>query len=388
MALFKKLLLVGCLMFSWQTSAAEIDFSGFATIAGGLTMDEDEELLGYNDSFSFDNGSLIALQASSDLGNGWGVTTQLLARGSEGWDINAEWAYISYDASDNWRLLFGRQRAPFYMYSDFLDVSYAYHWIKPPAGVYSLPFDVFDGIGSIYTGTLGSFDTTLQLSYGRNSDTAFIFTEEIETDFADIVSASWTMNMDWFTFRASYAQADLTIPFTTIVPLTDGWRNPAFAPLGDFSGIADGLEIVEDKGTFASVGFTIDLETILIVAEYTQIEPSDNFFPDQDSYYISFGKRIGDVLIHFTYGEDEDVSDFSLFSDVPQGVSPQLDGLLLQSQGLLTSVEEDSTSYTLGLRWDVSSSVAAKFEFSKFDDEHPALASEASLFQFALTTVF
>ncbi len=391
MALFKKLLLVCCLLFSWQASAAEIDFSGFATIAGGLTMDEDEELLGYNDNFSFDNGSLIALQASSDLGNGWGVTTQLLARGSEGWDVNAEWAYVSYDASDNWRLLFGRQRAPFYMYSDFLDVSYAYHWITPPTGVYSLPFDVFDGIGSIYTGSLGSFDTTFQLAYGRNSDRAFIFTEEIDTDFADIFSASWTMNKDWFTLRASYAQADLTIPFAGIVPLTDGWRNPAFAPLGDFTGIADELEIVEDTGTFASVGFTIDLDTILIVGEVTQIDPSDNFFPEQDSYYISFGKRIGDVLLHFTYGEDEDVSDFSIFSNasnVPTGISTDFDNLLLQSQGLLTSVEEDSTSYTLGLRWDVSSSVAAKFEFTKFDDEHPIVGAEASLFQFALTTVF
>jgi methyl-accepting chemotaxis protein len=29
-----------------------------------------------------------------------------------------------------------RRRAPFYMYSDFLDVSYAYHWIKAPSGVY------------------------------------------------------------------------------------------------------------------------------------------------------------------------------------------------------------------------------------------------------------
>ena len=80
------------------------------------------------------------------LGDDWAVTTQFVARGSNAWDLEAEWAYISFDASDERRLLFGRQRAPFYMYSDFLDVSYAYHWIKPPSGVYSLPFDVFDGI--------------------------------------------------------------------------------------------------------------------------------------------------------------------------------------------------------------------------------------------------
>ena len=383
MALFKKLLLVCCLLFSWQASAAEIDFSGFATISGGLTLDEDETLIGYDDTFSFDNGSLIALQASSDLGNGWGVTAQLLSRGSEAWDMNAEWAYVSYDATDNWRLLFGRQRAPFYMYSDFLDVSYAYHWISPPNGVYSLPFDVFDGVGSIHNSSLGDFDSTIQLAYGRNRDQAEIFNGVRDTDFSDFASASWTLNRDWLTLRASYARADLVIPFDEFQPLLDGWRSTV-----TFASIADDLELTDDSGDFTSLGFIVDRESFLLIAEMTQVRPGDNFFPDQDSYYVTFGWRFGDVLLHATYGEDEDVADFDIIAGVPLGLDPGLDVLVAQTQGVLTSVEEDSSYFSLGLRWDVSSSVAAKFEVRKFEDEQPFLEAEATLVQFALTTVF
>ena len=384
MALFKKLLLVCCLLFSWQASAAEIDFSGFATIAGGLTSDDDETLAGYDNEFSFDAGSLIALQASSDLGNGWGVTTQLLARGSEAWDLNAEWAYVSYDASDNWRLLFGRQRGPFYMYSDFLDVSYAYHWIKQPTNVYSLPFDVFDGIGSIYSGSMGDFDTTFQLAYGRNNDAAVFLGEERDTDFANFFSASYTINMDWFTMRASYAEAELTIPFDEFTPLFDGWRATPFASIGDE------LEIAGDKGTFASVGFTADLESILILGEFAQVRPDGNFSSERDAYYLTIGKRFGDVLLHVTYGEDERNGDFSILAPVPAGVDPGLDFLLASSTALLTQVAEDSEFYTVGLRWEVSSSVATKFEYTSYENapEYQLIAGDASLFQFALTTVF
>lgn len=368
-------------MFGWQASAAEIDFSGFATIAGGSTFDDEESLQGYDDKFSFANGSLIALQASSDLGDGWGVTTQLVARGSEAWDLTAEWAYISYDASDNWRMLFGRQRAPFYMYSDFLDVSYAYHWIRPPTGVYSLPFDVFDGVGSIYTSSMGEFDSTIQLAYGRNTDTAILLGEERDMDFSDFFSGSWTLNRDWLTLRASYARADLIIPFEETDALMAGWRTTPFA------GIADDLEILDDSGDFSSVGFIVDYESILIIGEYTKVNPGDNFFPEQDSYYVTFGKRFNSVLLHVTFGADENVGDYTILDPVPAGVDAGLDFLLANTTGLIASAEEDSSYVTLGLRWDVADSVAFKVEITDFENDLGP-GTEATLLQFALTTVF
>lgn len=382
MKFLKILVLIGIFLSPIITNANDINFSGFATFAGGSTTNNNETLDGYDDTFAFDTGSLVALQASSDLGNDWGVTIQLLARGSEEWNLNAEWAYLSYDVNDEWRLLFGRQRAPFYMYSDYLDVSYAYHWIKPPSGVYSLPFDVFDGIGSIYTVALGDFDTTFHLVYGRNNDKSPLLGEDRNTDFSDFFSGSITLNRDWLTLRASYARADLLIPINELSSLFDGWR-----ATGTFASIGDQLEIKGDAGDFASVGFIIDYEDYLFVGEYTEVDPGNNLFPKQNSYYLSFGYRIDTILLHFTYGADKDKANFNILNNVPAGVDPGLDFLLTSTNGLLLSTEQDSSFWTLGVRWEVADSMALKMEFTDFKDDRP-LATEASLFQLALTTVF
>ncbi|NOY71468.1 MAG: porin [Gammaproteobacteria bacterium] len=390
----RKTLVFSVFFLPLNLSAGEVDFSGFATLAGGIIFNEstkdttitDDEISyqGYDDDIGFDSKSLVGLQASAELADGWGFTTQFVARGSESWDLNAEWAFLSYDANDNWRFLFGRQRAPFYMYSDFLDVSYAYHWIKPPSGVYSIVFDVIDGVGSIFKSTIGDVDSTVHLTFGRNRDPARILDVDRTSDFPNFFSASWTLNWDWLTFRTSYARTDLSIEFDNISPLLQGWRGTPFAS------IADDLEIKDDTAEFGGIAFTIDYNDYLLTGEYTKIFLKDTFLPEQDSYYISFGKRFDNILIHLTYGADENKSDFGILDKVtvPAGVNPQLDMLVGGSKNALLSVQEDSSFYTLGLRWEVSDSVALKVEYTEFENKDTFSGEEASLIETALTTVF
>ena len=123
---YKYLISAGATLLSF-CAHAEVEFNGFASIvAGSTTSSIVGDLEGYTNEIDFKEGSLLALQASSDLGNGLGVTAQIIAHGADNWDPDFEWAFISYDISEDSRLLVGKQRAPFYMYSDFLEVSYAY----------------------------------------------------------------------------------------------------------------------------------------------------------------------------------------------------------------------------------------------------------------------
>ena len=82
---------------------------------------------------------------------------------------------------------------------------------------------MFDGIGSVYNSSMGEFDSTVQLAYGRNRDQAELLGIDRKTDFSDFFSASWTVNRDWLTLRTSYARADLIIEFDDLTPLFDGW---------------------------------------------------------------------------------------------------------------------------------------------------------------------
>jgi len=359
---------------------ADINFNGFASIVAGQTTSSKDSLYNYNSDIDFKNDSLFALQASSDLENGLGVTAQIIARGANDWDPKFEWAYLSYDANDELRFLVGRQRAPFYMYSDFLDVSYAYPWITPPNGVYNLLFDSFDGLGVIYTKQLGEFDTTTHFIYGRNNTEVSALGETITPDFKDLVGLSVSANREWLTLRAAYFQADMSMPFQFLQPLSDGWLQAGF------NDISDDVVMENDKGTFVEFGLQIDYNNYLVNAEYTKLTLDNMPFGDQKSYYVMVGKRVDNLLFHVTYGKDDD-SKTDYTQAVPFGIAPSLDFLKASTQGVFASQKADEKYVTVGVRWDFHDSAALKFEYTDFSDSLNN-NNDASLLRVALVTVF
>lgn len=390
------------LLMATSSYAADINFSGFANIAGGITTSSDEAIQGYTSDIDFNEGSLFALQVSSDLGDGLGVTAQIIARGEDEWDPTFAWAYVSYEFNDSWKILAGRQRAPFFMYSDFLDVSYAYNWISPPEGVYDLAFDSFDGLGLIYTSQLGEFDSTLHFAAGRNRDDFDLADpgeqeDIVSPDFNKLVGVAWTLNRDWLTLRAAYFQTDMTLPVVALDALRTPWNS--FNPE-----VSARLTAEEDKVTFAELGFQVDYNDYIVIGEFTTLDLTDTGFQDTDAYYLTVGKRFDNVTVHVTYGVKDDELD-SLLSGVSStipgaqaGDSAQdaaiadataagYAGLYAQTQGYADSREEEQSYVTVGAKWDFHDSASFKFEVTNFDHDVNE-ASDATLIKVALVTVF
>ena len=374
----KSICLFSALAFS--SVQAEVALNGFANIVAGTTNSSDETLYGFDDKIDFKNGSLFALQATSDLGEGLGVTAQIISRGENEWDPEFEWAYVSYDATDELRFLVGRQRVPFYMYSDFIDVSYAYPWITPPEGVYSVPFDSFDGVGALYSRSLGEFDTTLQFIYGGNSDDLAAL-GDAPADFEDLMGLSLTVNRDWLTLRAGYIQTNMNIYMGDPQdnPLYTGWN-----ALGH-PGVANNFVIEDDTGDFIELGFQVDLENIIVIGEYTSLTLDNTPIADADSYYLMAGYRFDTIMVHLTYGVDEDSKD-AFTSGVPVDSLP-VAGLVAATDAFTESLTDESSYYTLGLRWDFHDSAALKFEYTSFSDDLNS-DRDAGLFRTAIVTVF
>ncbi len=393
------------LLIATSSYAADINFSGFANIAAGITTSSDETFDGYTSDIDFNEGSLFALQVSSDLGDGLGVTAQIIARGEDDFDPKFEWAYVSYEFNDNWKVLAGRQRAPFFMYSDFLDVSYAYNWITPPQGVYDLAFDSFDGLGVIYTSQLGEFDSTLHFSAGRNRDDFNLADPSeaeniVQPDFNKLVGVAWTLNRDWLTLRSAFFQTDMTLPVPALSGLVAGLDGFGFSQR------SDNLEANEDKVTFAELGFQVDYNDFIVIGEFTTLDLSDTGFADSDAFYLSVAKRFDNITVHVTYGEkDSDIDN--LLSDLPSTIStpivntgdPTADFITAATTdatyaaiyngtaGYLASVEEEQSYITVGAKWDFHDAASLKFEVTKFEDDG-ADNTEATLLNIALVTVF
>ena len=186
--------------------AADLRINGFASIGAGLTISEGKDIAPgsnsastdgnatfladsptnarYDDDIDFRPDSIYGLQITSALGEGLSATGQITGTGGEDFDATVAWAYVSYDLDDNWTLLAGRQRIPLYFYSDFLDVGYAYHWVRPPSPANSI-FDSYDGAQLRHQGSIGSWDTRVQLFAGSAETTG-----DFDIGLDDLIGAS------------------------------------------------------------------------------------------------------------------------------------------------------------------------------------------------------
>jgi len=185
-------------------ASAEVNFNGFATIAAGQTFDDDVPYHGMDGDLSFKNLSLFGLQASADLGEGLSATAQILSRGENDFEAEFEWAYIGYQVNDNFDVKIGRLRTPIYYFSEYLDVSYAYHWLTPPNEFYAAILTNYDGISAYYTNTAGGWDYSIQLGTGT-SGTTFEGFGKFDADLSvvanvDLVYDNWSTKFVYIDF--------------------------------------------------------------------------------------------------------------------------------------------------------------------------------------------
>lgn len=361
-------------------SFAEVRINGFASIVGGQTLDDDDTLYGYDNDFNMEQESKFALQVSADLQERLSATAQVIARGENDFDAEFEWAYLTYEISDNSQLSAGKMRIPFYRYSDFLDVGYAYRWVRPPQSVYNLSFTTYEGLSYLHNSTLGDWDSALQLMYGAVNDDIVAVTNNDAAELNDTLGVNWTLSRDWFTARVAYFMSEASIDVSNSAQLTsllnglDGYG---------LSEQRQDLEIEEDDAYFAAIGFGVDYNNFLFDAEYTQFEVEDSILAKQRQYYASVGYRIDDWTVHFTYENNDDENDSSELNTIPAQIQtpngpinvstnpsdPNAPLLRDATNFVLLSQRAESNTYTLGARYNFHPSAAFKIDVSRFEDD-------------------
>ncbi|MEN8636132.1 porin [Pseudoalteromonas distincta] len=349
-----------CAVLASSYASAEVRINGFASIVGGKSLDSDSTLYGYDDDISFKNESKFALQLSADLHEKLTATAQIIARGEDDFDATFEWAYVTYEYSDELQFSAGKMRVPFYKYSDFLDVGYAYRWVRPPKSVYGIPFSTYEGVSVVYSSQLGDWDSTLQGFYGAFDGDIDVFGTELPAELNNLGGINWSLSYDWFSARAAYIVAD------TSISSEDSGLIGLVSVLSDsgLTNTANDLITEEDKTSFFGVGFSIDYENFLFDAEYTQFEVEDSILPEQSQYYASVGYRIDSVIVHFTYEDNDDKHDSSRFNTIES--IPTLNSAV---NGALEGLRAQSNVYTIGARYDFHPSAAFKIDFSRFEDD-------------------
>jgi hypothetical protein len=327
---------------------SSISLSGFLT-AGGTYADQ--KVLSTTNAVSqdgnienkvgFTNDSRIGIQLSAKVNRDVSVTAQLLARGSdEDFNLKADWAFVSYRAADPLTIRGGKLKLTTFLVSDYIEVGYAYPWIRPPQEVYyANPISTMTGADALVRFNFGDYSLLFQPYYGNSRGEQALVPQEavvnpplsqpagtvMSVDFTtdSLTGVNLSFGSDIFTVRAGYLQ--------TLVSA------PAFG-------------VSYEKATFTSVGGTLDWKGLVFYTEYFQrdIEGMANgAFPNQKGAYATIGYRFGKFLPHITYATLDD-------NDNPA----TLMGLPLKQ-----------TSATLGLRYELGTGAALKFEAQQVKPE-------------------
>ncbi len=326
--------------------ANDLNINGFMTVGVG-TSDKKVEVDGMTDGSNFTNDAILGLQVSKQLNSSTSATGQLVSRGTGSFETEAAWAYITYSADENTDIRMGRLRTPFFYYSDFLEVGYAYNWTRPPGEVYSVlnPFSSVNGVDLTRRFSMGGADAAVQVYYGNydgNFDLPTIAgTFNTEITLENLAGVVLSTSMGNFGTRLSIHQADVT---ATI--------GGAAAP-----------QIEDKKSEFYQAAVTYDNGDISALAEWTQLKHDTPFLTNDMAYMVGVAKRMGETSVHLTYAANEDEPSSKL--------------------GQLESQKYNSV--ILGVRYDYDSSTALKLEAQHLTDKPADNAKEVSGMAYTLS---
>lgn len=232
------------------------------------------------------------------------------------------------------------------------------------------------GVDFYTTATLGIFDTSFQAYFGGFDDELDLDNDGVmeDTQTRNQMGIAGTIGKDWWTLRAAYHQADLSINVTAIAT---GITEPVgFETLGEFAktltsfGFADNannLLVDDDKATFAEIGLNIDTGRFVAAIEYVEFDPENTLLAKNKRGYVMGGVRFGDWLVHLTGSQSR---DDAAHPEAGIPVSQQTAPLIGALQAVAESQAVDRDVVSIGSRWDVTTGTALKFQIDDVDDKN------------------
>jgi len=327
----KILITLGILAIAQNTRAADIAWTGFLNATGAVSNSATPYLGSeINDRGNF-NETLFAINMATDLGDDLQLAAQL--EGIHG-VVVLDWAFASFRLNEATSVAAGKLKYPGNLVSEYVDAAYLYPWIRPPQEIYGhdalggvMSLEAFNGARILYSGFAENFEYDVQLYMGAANEEA--------------------MNHDrmiGLTFMLSRAATQLVLSFNRANMVM---VNIPTAPMND------------KKMTILSMGATTEWRNFVVYAEYTNSNTQDVPLLDTTAWYTTLGYRFGKTMPHITYS--------SMAQDTGIGQS----------------------SWTLGLRRELSLSSALKLEWQRVTPDAitaagtaavPMLAGRAGLF--------
>lgn len=363
----------------------DLQVDGFLTAAATVTDTGAAAFLGARDEVRFDIDSVFGLQFTAPVNERARATVQVNGHGSDDFRPETEWAYLTWKATDAVDLKAGRQRIPFFMISDFLEVGYAYPWVRPPVDVYSqLGFSRFDGVSASWRHVVGGWMFTAQPFVGSTRDDQVMSMRDATGAWADVsgkldvtrlAGLNLTFGNDDLTFRLGRTEGDFDL---TGMAAVDQYL--AGVTAYGFPAVADKFGVRDRHGWFQGAGIEADFEGWGFLGEYTE-RGTDGLIADSSGWYVTVLAHAGRFTPYAGFSRlrtEEDyagvravLDDMAAIPD-PDGAGPAPSGAALAAatQQFIALSSQDEDSVFAGLRYALGANLALKCEWQRIEPEN------------------
>lgn len=381
-----------------------LKIDGFAS-AGLSTSDVDAAyILGVNDTKNYQLDAVVGFQPTFQVNDKTKAVLQFVGRGGERNNLIAEWAYISHAFSPNLTGRAGRLRVPYYVGSEYLEVGFAYPWVRPPVDIYSqLPFTSYYGIDTFYNFNLFGWQTTFQAFNGIDEfemsganyiietmyGAYFTFSRGpwsirigntvangvLEGDFEFDISNELTSTSEFTDFVATLGPliSNLGLPFSTpdeqyLVYLAYELYNANTDRFGTdlltgFNAAGAALErefsLETSRTEFGNFGISFDNGTWLMLLEATYFDFTGQFV-EIDAHYATLGRRFNQILPYFLFSHAYTTNEGYLSQSIGSLIPAVVNGLGFS--------KTQQKTYAVGVRWDLAPGIAVKFQADHMTD--------------------
>ena len=318
--------------------------------------------------------SNLGLQADMPVNSWLSLTAQGLVRrdAEENYGAELSWAFAKARISDELSVRVGRVGLPVFMISDYRNVGYANHMLRPPAEVYSqVPFNSIDGADITWQHSFGDTSVTSQLAYGNVKSP---LSGNIDAKGKQIAALNISAEHGPFTVRAGHAVAKVTIDDSVSLNTLLGGLRAAGAGyrFPQLTTLANEIQANEKRARFSSLGLSMDWNDIVVQTEFAK-RNTETYVNDTTAWYVMGGYRVGKFMPYVSHANLK--IDSAIVNTVPASCpagypaacTPTMQALgagvrRLPNTGV--GQGEQSTN-TLGVRWDFASSVALKAQIDR-----------------------
>ena len=236
---------------AWLTGAApssvigaDYSISGFGTVGYARSSESFAYHRFIDSSGTFKRDSVAGVQVDAKFTDYLGATVQVVGEPASNNDAryqaNVAWAFLSWRPTNDWLFRVGKQRIPFYLYSQTYNVGVTYDFVRPPIEMYSLtPNNDYVGASFSKTWSDGPDEVTLDGNWGKsNADIRVWLRDDIPTlqkagqSYRKVALQGFALNLaykhDEDTYRVGVSRSLLvrrdraaipaTFPFVPIFP--------------------------------------------------------------------------------------------------------------------------------------------------------------------------